>query len=93
MIVATVGLFTKIESGKTNNLVLVRFCYDAESLDDAKRVFLTLDKCLDSLKEGYALQCLHAQAADMNEIIAACSEAAKATLAALKEAVEEPVAV
>lgn len=87
MIVFVVGLFRKAENHQLKTHLVSHICYDAESADDAKRDFLVLDQCLSVLNDGYSLELIHIQQADITRIVSACKEAAQATLDVLCETV------
>jgi len=89
MIVFVVGLFQKVEDGHTRNHIVSHICYDAESVDDAKRDLLITDSCLETLSDGYALVYLHTHLPVIDHLITRCKEIAKETLRALHEVVEE----
>lgn len=88
MIVVVVGSFSKsrLDSVIVDHRTVIHFCYDAESLDDAKKDLLVHDLVLKLFADGYGLSQLTACAADMMKVVEACKEAAKASLDALYEA-------
>jgi len=89
MIIFVAGHFQKWGSQQTQNSIVSCICYDAESIDDAQRDFLVSDACLKALNDGYSLIAIQPHCANPHEIIAAFKDAAKASLDALFEAVEE----
>ena len=89
MIVVVVGLFQKIEDNQHKAHVVSHICYDTESVDDAKRDFLTTDYFLKMLNDNYSLAFLHVHVANMGAVLGACKDAAKAALEALSEVAQE----